>query len=254
MIKRKNIYDRWMKSFQSKVFFLEKTKFKIQDEFFPNYDKFIENYSRKKYDKKLEMANDEDKALIKAKQKQFLINIRKEKHRKENINYHFDQNYPEETIKWLNTNKKIHIKGLFKNAVLIPVFAILLGLSLTNVISLNIVGVLAGIGLGVQMISAFINTNCVLLQNYNIKRVQKYIDGPYKKRQEKLKQKAKDYSQTTKVVAKTIDESDTLPTIDEVINSLKTSEQARQLLELVNQELKYRQNGTAKIKKYKKNA
>ena len=118
-------------------------------------------------------------------------------------------NNPEKTLFWLNKNKQIHKRGLKKNFIKIPILiSLLIGSSVVGFGSLTTtITVLSIIGLSLETVGTFINTNCILLQNYNIKRVNRYIEGPYKRHKSKLEKKAIEYSGVTSVVSKTIRES-----------------------------------------------
>lgn len=110
--------------------------------------------------------------------------------------------------------------------------------------------VLSILGLVKESISMCINGSCIMLQNYNIDRVEKYIAGPYQKRKEKIERKAVEYVPLTEVTSKVIDKSDGLPTPSEMLASLTTDEQKELFLKLVRQELKYRKRKeeTSKVK------
>lgn len=242
-MKKTNIYDKWMKFFQSRVFDLEMIKFKVQEKLFPNYDKFIEKRIKKRVNKELNKdETEEEKAQLSNSVKYFILDLRKEKYRRENMNYHLDIDYPEKTLLWLNENKDIHKRGLKGNFIKIPILiALLVGsnLSIFGGVSafVNVISILGLIG---QSFSTFININCILLQNYNIKRVNRYIEGPYQKRKLRLQKKAQEYREVTSVVSKKVREGEDIPSIDEVLASIQTSSQAKQLLELVKKEMSYR--------------
>lgn len=240
-MKKKGIYDKWMKFFQSKVFQLEAVKFKIQDKFFSNYN--IEKIMKRKMKCKLEKAKtDAERDFIIRDYKQFILDFRKEKYRKENMNYHLDIDNPEKTLFWLNKNKSIHKRGLKKNLIKIPLLILLLlGSAFFNSEVGTVISVLSITGLSIEAVSTFINANCILLQNYNIQRINNYIEGPYQKRKLKLQRKAIEYSEVTDVVSQTINEGEDIPSIDEVISNIQTKEQAQKLLKLIQKEMNYRE-------------
>ncbi|MCI9585358.1 MAG: hypothetical protein HFH45_01830 [Bacilli bacterium] len=242
-MKKTNVYDRWMKFFQSRVFDLEMIKFKVQDRLVPNYDRFVEKRIKKGLNKKLEKAKTEDERLLDVNCTKFsILEIRKEKHRKENMNYHLDIDNPEKTLFWLNKNKDIHKRGLKKNFIKIPIIIILLiGSNMSIFSNFNaFVSVISILGLIVESLSTFINANCILLQNYNIKRVNKYIEGPYQKRKKRLQKRAEEYHEVTSIVSRKVQEGDNIPSIDEVLAGIQTSAQAKLLLDLVKKEISYR--------------
>lgn len=242
-MKKTNVYDRWMKFFQSRVFDLEMIKFKVQEKLFPNYDKFIEKRTKKRVNKELNKDETEEKKMqLSNSVKYFILDLRKEKYRRENMNYHLDIDYPEKTLLWLNENKDIHKRGLKGNFIKIPIIIILLiGCNMSIFSNFNaFVSVISTLGLIVESLSIFVNVNCILLQNYNIKRVNKYIEGPYQKRKKRLQKRAEEYHGVTSVISKKVQEGDDIPSIDEVIAGLQTSAQAKQLLELIKKEVSYR--------------
>ena len=96
------------------------------------------------------------------------ILMRKEYYLSQNRNYHMDLDRPTEMLAYLEYNKRVHMNGLKRNAVFLPIFT---GLS----IAFPIVTPLAAY----ELASTFINFQCVNIQNCNIYR--------YKKREEKFK-------------------------------------------------------------------
>lgn len=248
------LYDKWMKSFQTKVFQLENFKFKIANKLFPNYDKHVEKRIKKqlKYQLKKAKTEEEKTQLVEIARNQ-VLDLRKEKHRKENMNYHLDINNPEKTLFWLNKNKQIHKSGLKRNFIKIPILiSLLIGSSVVGVgILTTLITVLSILGLSLETISTFINTNCILLQNYNIKRVNRYIEGPYKRHKQKLEKKAIEYSEVTNIVSKVVRENEDIPDVEEVISNIKTVEQAQMLLKLVQKEMNYRETNTKQKSKVK---
>ena len=253
-MKKTNVYDRWMKFFQSRVFDLEMIKFKVQDRLFPNYDSFVEKRIKKRVDQKLDkVQTEEERILVINESKQSMLDLRKEKHRKENMNYHLDIDNPEKTLLWLNKNKVIHKRGLMKNFIKIPILVVLLIGSTMSIFGgfNSLINVVSILGLIVESVSVFINTNCILLQNYNIKRVNKYIEGPYQKRKKRLQKKAEEYREVTSVVSRKVREGEDIPSIDEVLAGIQTSAQAKQLLELVKKEISYRDSSLSQRKEVK---
>lgn len=231
------MYDKWMRYFQKKVFWLEDKKYKLLDKFFPNWHKKTEKNLNKRYNAMLKKAEtEEQRQKLIAAYKQELLDTRKEKYQKINRNYHFDKDNPEKTIAWLNWNKAIHQKGLRSNIIYLTGFITSLVLGVTDVFPTYSPLLIAAssVGITIEGVNTFINTNCILLQDYNIKRIQRYIEGPYQKRQTKIQQKADKYHEATSIVSKSIKESETLPTIDQIVSQIKTPEQGRLLLELIN--------------------
>ncbi len=239
MAKKKTLYDKWMTTFQKMTFKLENTKFKILNHF-PNYLKNNEKRLYKTYQKQLAKAsNDNEKILITSNYKASLANIRKEAYRKENINYHFDKDNPQNTLYWLNRNKKIHKNGIIKNLTLLPILLGIAFISNNPVIDIASYVCLAG-----ESVSLLKNINCVLLQKYNLKRVQRYIDGPFQKRKKRLAKKAQKYCEATKIVTNTIQTSESLPLVEDIVKNIQSKDQAQNILELVREEINYRNHST----------
>jgi len=253
-MKKEKLYDKWMKVFQTKVFQLENIKFKIADKIFPNYYKHAEKRIKNNLKHELKNAKtEEEKELLIEMARSNVLELRKEKHRRENMNYHLDVNNPNKTLFWLNKNKEIHKRSLKKNLIIIPILiALLIGGNLLGFGSLpTIINTLLILMVSLEAGSTIIDTNCILLQNYNIKRVNRYIEGPYQKRKSKLEKKAIEYSGVTSVVSKTIRENEDIPQIEDVISNIQTLEQANKLLDLVQKEMSYRE-GKSKPKSHVK--
>ncbi len=255
MKKKGTIQKKWMRCFQKKVFQLEGIKFKIIDKLFPNYDEYLEKRRKKILKRQLEIAEtEEERAMLIESAKTQTLEIKKEKHRRENMNYHLDMNNPQKTLFWLDYNKQVHKRGLKKNLIKFPILiALLIGSNIIGFGPLTTsISILSILGLITETISTFINTNCVLLQNYNIERVNRYIEGPYKRQRQKFAKQAIEYSGVTSVVSQTLRENEEIPQVEDVIQNISTSEQAKQLLELIQQEMNYRginkeQKGQAKV-------
>ena len=142
---------------------------------------------------------------------------RKEYYLSQNRNYHMDLDRPTEMLAYLEYNKRVHMNGLKRNAVFLPIFT---GLS----IAFPIVTPLAAY----ELASTFINFQCVNIQNCNIYR--------YKKREEKFKKveerrtqtNVRDYGNVSTIVSEKLKEKeDELPTIDEIIESIRNNPEAR---------------------------
>ena len=145
------------------------------------------------------------------------ILMRKEYYLSQNRNYHMDLDRPTEMLSYLEYNKRVHMNGLKRNAVFLPIFT---GLS----IAFPIVTPLAAY----ELASTFINFQCVNIQNCNIYR--------YKKREEKFKKveerrtqiNVRDYGNVSIIVSEKLKEKeDELPTMDEIIESIRNNPEAR---------------------------
>ena len=117
-----NIY---LKEFKKGVFYLEKIKYKVFKKF--HIDGFVFKKLEARRDKLLTQAkNEEEKKKIAFWYKHNLMLIKRENNREENINYHLDKDNPEETLFWLNVNKKIHKRGLKFNFIKLPIYILFL--------------------------------------------------------------------------------------------------------------------------------
>ena len=145
------------------------------------------------------------------------ILMRKEYYLSQNRNYHMDLDRPTEMLSYLEYNKRVHMNGLKRNAVFLPIFT---GLSVAFPITTPLVAY--------ELASTFINFQCVNIQNCNIYR--------YKKREEKFKKveerrtqtNVRDYGNVSTIVSEKLKEKeDELPTIDEIIESVRNNPEAR---------------------------
>lgn len=57
--------------------------------------------------------------MINDRYKTQLLYFRREYNNKRNLNYHLDKDNLDETLKWFNWNKMIHLRGVRENAVII---------------------------------------------------------------------------------------------------------------------------------------
>ena len=246
--------------FQKVVFKVEELKFKFIRRFIPRYlehmdklfdwigkkelessKKSLKRYKRIKEDTIQRLSrttSEEKKARIKKRANRKLkrikqriipaevikknvqsnkILMRKEYYLSQNRNYHMDLDRPTEMLSYLEYNKRVHMNGLKRNAVFLPIFT---GLS----IAFPIVTPLAAY----ELASTFINFQCVNIQNCNIYR--------YKKREEKFKKveerrtqtNVRDYGNVSTIVSEKLKEKeDELPTIDEIIESVRNNPEAR---------------------------
>lgn len=150
--------------------------------------------------------------------------MRKEFYQEKNRNYHIDPKTPTAIYEYLKWNKKIHVRGMLKNAVTIPItivfslvgFEFLLPLLLYELVSLGI------------------NFECVNIQNYSICRYK--ITEKVLKKQEKLKidESIKNYGSAQELITKSIVMQDDLPKLDDIITNNATNiDQLRILRKLI---------------------
>ena len=154
------LYERLgAEKFQKIVFAVEKLKFKIIKKCFPNFIKWFDRRCDKQQKKLLAKAKSEsEKNEIKRNIKFQKMAIRKEMNQEKNRNYHMDSNRPTEIYKFLEFNKKIHINGLIKDAILTTISVIAVSCGLAWAIPFLVAGI----------ISAGLNFECINIQNCSI--------------------------------------------------------------------------------------
>ena len=144
------------------------------------------------------------------------ILMRKEYYLSQNRNYHMDLDRPTEMLSYLEYNKRVHMNGLKRNAVFLPIFT---GLS----IAFPIVTPLAAY----ELASTFINFQCVNIQNCNIYRYKKREEKFKKVEEKRAKLNIREYGTVSPIVSKALTEKkDKLPTMDEIIASVGNDPEA----------------------------
>lgn len=225
--------------FQKVVFKVEKLKYKVLKKCFPN---FIERYDKscdKKRDKALKkVTTEQERQKIKNYYRRQKLIMRKEFNREQNRNYHLDPNKPTEILHYLNWNKKVHKKGMIKNAVLIPILGVASGLGFWPAIPL----------LAMEVGSLFINFQCVNIQNCNIYRFKQKEETMKKLEERRTKRNIEQYKDAASVVSKAMDKTDDIPSLSQIIDSVKTPEEAAQLKNLIQNTLAANQQARAQNK------
>jgi hypothetical protein len=224
--------------FQKIVFIVEKLKFKLIDKipsFIKLNDKLIDVYCNKN----LKKANsEEEKNNIKElclKQKLYL---RKEINIKQNRNYHYDENNPLNFIKYLNINKKIHVRGLTNNVITIILFSAIFIVFPTLLSKELFLFIILS-----QLLFSFINFQCINLQNYNLERfnnerIQKLL---LKKEKINKEKNLKRYLNCSKKISNLMTETNDVPTIEIARNCLDNIEEKQELLNLALSQRKKRE-------------
>lgn len=156
--------------------------------------------------------------------------MRKEFHQEKNRNYHMDSKKPTEIYKYLEWNKKVHVKGLTKDAVLIPLLTI---------------GAIAGINyllpiLIFELVSAGINFECINIQNYNMCRFKLTEKALKKQEERKTAETIKNHGEASKVIYKSIEKNDDLPSFSEIIENISDKNQLLQLREMIRKSMEER--------------
>ena len=154
---------------------------------------------------------------------------------------------PNKFIKYLKNNRKIHIKGLIRNAIvylaLIPLFVLL-----------NPTFTIAGyIILAYNTISTLINFECVNLQNYNLKRFEESKQKLIKIKEKKLARDLDKYKNISKVVSNSLNNSTNIPNIEEIVANINTKEELIELKKMINAYgIKENTNTDNKVKKIRR--
>ena len=222
--------------FQKVVFKVEGLKYKVLKKCFPNFIKHYDKSCDKKKDKALKkVATEPERKKIKNYYRRQKLIMRKEFNREQNRNYHLDPNKPTEILHYLNWNKKVHKKGMIKNTVLIPILGVASGLGFWPAIPL----------LAMEVGSLFINFQCVNIQNCNIYRFKQREETMKKLEERRTKRNIEQYKDAASVVSKAMDKTDDIPSLSQIIDSVKTPEEAAQLKNLIQNTLAANQQARA---------
>lgn len=203
---------------QTIVFKVEELRYKIIKTFFPNYIVHYDRQCNKNQRKELKKAKTkEEREEIIRKYNLAKMYMRKELNREQNRNYHMDFEKPTDIISELEWNKSVHKSGLKFNLITIAVFT-----------GLGFIGCPWSIPMIIaEIVSAFINFECVNLQNYNLCRY-KIMKEPLQKRGkrnfERHVEKYGGIDETVNQVAKTTDMSDFKKSTEIVIDKLTKKE------------------------------
>jgi len=198
---------------QKIVFKVEELRYKIIKTFFPNYITNYDKQCNKCQAKELKRAKTlEEQEEIILKYNMAKMFMRKELNREQNRNYHMDFEKPTDIISELEWNKSVHKSGLKFNLITIAVFTGLGFLGCPWSIPMIIA----------EIVSAFINFECVNIQNYNLCRY-KIMKEPLQKRgQRNFERHVEEYGEIDEKVnqvAKTTDTSNFEKTADKMIEN-----------------------------------
>ena len=230
------------KKFQKIVLKAEELKFKLLKKVFPNFIVHYDKYCDKKRDKLLKKntSQTKQKEIINECRKQ-KIAMRRELNREQNRNYHMDPNKPTEFLYYLNWNKKVHQKGLIRNAIILA--------ALTITLSLGITPTLVVMGIAYETISAFINFQCINIQNSHIYRFKILEETLIKREQSRNRNNLANYSNAARVYARSIQETMDIPTIEQLIGNIKTKEEAAELRKMIESVSKSKQKSQTQQEK-----
>lgn len=216
------------KVFKKVVLKVEKIKYTIIDKFMPNSKETYEKYCDKRCKKDCKKVTTEnEKQLIINNYKFQKLMYRKELVTKKNRNYHLNLDNPDETLAYLNLNKKIHKTGIIRDSIFILLS--LLALLITN----PIVTTISIILLILNSIYLLIDFQCINLQNYNIRRLElnkQKLDKLSKKRQAR---NLKKYGDAINVIGTELTKSESIPTPSEIVSKANNLEELRQMKEML---------------------
>ena len=225
---KKKLYEKLgAKRFKSLTFKVESIKWKLIKKLLPNYTTKMERQLRKQRDKQLKKATtQEEKDRINRMFVKNVMLMRKEYNTEQNLNYHIDINDPNTIVDYLKRNKAIHSSWLKLDAVLIPILVSLIALGNTWAIPLLVI-------VGLESVK---NMQCINLQNYSLVCYEEKKDRIEKISERKISQKQKKYGEAQKVITKTIEQSEEVPSLDEIIEQASSKESLIQLKQLLLQE------------------
>ncbi len=224
--------------FQKVVFKVEQIKFKVLKKVCPNFIKYFDKYCDRYRNKLLRKAtSDKDVKEVNRYINFLKMDMRREFNSEQNRNYHMKKEASTDIYKYLVWNKDVHKSSLVKDLVLIPI---------TTAGSIFITPWLTPL-LAYEMLSAFINFECINIQNYNICRY-KLIEDKLKEREErKIQASIEEYGDVAEILDKKIETSDKLPSMNEIIDSLETKEQAEKLRKIIIQQLQEKNIDKSKL-------
>lgn len=239
---KKNQKDLYLflgaEKFQKVVFFVEKIKYKIIERFFSNIKNNYERISDKRFKKKIEKESIQNQQLLLMEYQNQKMAFRKELVYKQNRNYHYNPNYPTKFLKYLEWNKKLHIRGMKKDIVL------LIGTIGLTILLGNPVPILSILFILKSTISLGIDFACVNLQNYNLYRFkeEKTYSLLEKIEEKKREKNLNKLGESIKPVSSAITSQIELPNVNQVVNEITTIEQTRKLLEYAKEQYLYMKN------------
>lgn len=206
--------------FQKVVLKVEEIKFKIIKKCFPNFIYHFDKYCDRQQRRALKRAKSEDEIKeIRNRTKLAKMAMRKELNEEKNRNYHLDPKKPTELLGYLHWNKQVHKRGLIKNAILVPII-------ITGIV-FHVPGAIAL--LVIELCSAAINFECINIQNYNICKLERLQPILARREEQSTRKSIEQYGEAAKVISKSIEQSESLPTFEEIIANIDNVEQLRQM-------------------------
>ena len=174
---------------------------------------------------------DEERKEIKANMKLAKMAMRKEWNEEKNRNYHMDPKRPTEMMRYLEWNKEVHKKGLIKDGILIPIIIAGIIFHIPGAIPLLVY----------ECISAAVNFECINIQNYNLCRVRRMQPILEKREAASVEKDIEEFGGAAEVIHRSIEQSESLPTFDEILANIDNLEQLRQMREMFKREHEGRQ-------------
>ena len=199
---------------------LEKIKFKVMKKICPNFITYYEKWCDFNTKRMVGKAkNSEEAELIEIVNKMSKLKTKKEWNKEENRNYHIDNKYPTQIINYLNWNKAIHQKSLKKDLVAISLLSLGTYCSLPLMLPLLIV----------SCTGAIIDLECINLQEHSIAEYEICKPMLIKKEEKASLKRKNEYIEAKKVVGEATLNNRKILTVEEVVNSIKTKEQAEEI-------------------------
>ena len=206
--------------FREIVFMLEKIKFKVMKKICPNFVVYYEKWCDFNTKRMIGKAKSSEEAeLIELVNKMSKLKTKKEWNKEENRNYHIDNKYPTQIINYLNWNKAIHQKSLKKDLVAISLLSLGTYCSLPLMLPLLIV----------SCTGAIIDLECINLQEHSIAEYEICKPMLIKKEEKASLKRKNEYIEAKKVVGEATLNNRKILTVEEVVNSIKTKEQAEEI-------------------------
>lgn len=220
--------------FQKFVFYLERQKYRLIKKYSPNY--------LKKYEKKcdalckgaLECASsEEERRQIQAYYRREKMLLRKELFQEKNRNYHLNMKRPTEIVNYLKQNKAIHTGALRLDGLCTAIGTTLTAL---GIVFFPPVAIIGGIMTTISLSCAFLNFQCINLQNYNLCRLELKKEQLARLEARQKQKEEQEYAAALNLIHKVEDSSSNvahIPTAEEIINNITTKEQAEQMKKIL---------------------
>lgn len=206
--------------FREIVLKLERLKFKVMKKICPNFVVYYEKWCDFNTKRMVGKAkNSEEAELIEIVNKMSKLKTKKEWNKEENRNYHIDNKYPTQIINYLNWNKAIHQKNLKNDVVAISLLSLGTYYSLPLMLPLLIV----------SCASTIIDLECINLQEHSIAEYEICKPLLIKKENKEILKRKNEYLEAKKIVGEATLNNRKILTVEEVVSSIKTKEQAEEI-------------------------